>query len=450
MISGSLWLMINGVIALAVSIVGLLRPGYALFVYGLSLGLPANAIPLEGFGGRLKLDDILAVVLLAISFGTPGQRRLPPLPQPFKMLAIAFFSYSLLSLTFASTKGLAIDPYRMVKFFGSTIVLVALTRLLRRPDNLRYFAMGATLGAVVLISYSGIAFMELAGQRFDRFYDWRVAVTPTQYISSTGIALYGVVYALAAIIAWHSEKRRYLRQFLWGPAAVLLSLAPMLVLSRASSFGIVAGMGVATYLLRSYRLRASLLVASFMAVIALAALNPSMTAAYNLFADPGKQPGLTGRIHIIQAGLRAIGRSPLFGHGLARGRETIAKEMGRTKHKAVHNTYLAVFINLGVIGSLIYGLLLYALLKGTLWLVKLPQWHTLGVFAMAYLVALLVTDMAHSTSWWNKVPFHLVAMIIALQAMAGIRNTTGRLRVRVAGDPAHDPDASHHEAGVPT
>jgi len=140
------------------------------------------------------------------------------------------------------------------------------------------------------------------------------------------------------------------------------------------------------------------------------------------------QGGVSGRLRIWKAGLQAFTRQPVVGYGPGGFRRAVRPYLGSTTQVA-HNSYLSVLVEEGLVGFLLYAMMVSAVLLAVL---RLPTIERR--FALV-LLATLATAMFPLT-WEDRRPVWFI-----LAALLGLARAPVDVQRSVAGQPLPRPPA---------
>lgn len=400
--------------------------------------------------GQRLVGPLLAAAVIAAVVARPAVRRTSRVgPGTF---AAAFAAWAVVSGVLAGDAGAAMAPAALV---AAVVAVLAVCRRTTRAERESLAAAALAVGTLcALTGWVGVAWRVQPLALEDQAL-WRAASTLT-YANATAALL--VPLALLAL------AMTVLRPRAWLPAATagVLLMGAAATLSRGGAMALLVGAAVLAVLLGPRALARASVAPAAGAAVAFAGLVPSMPAggpprpalavgalvagmAVTALLVSARRPGkvavaLAGLILVALAGplasgwsditgprltlsspdradetaaaLRLVAAQPLTGTGPGNATLAWAGDDGRTMiARYVHNEYLQVLAELGVVGlGLLAGLLLTAGRRVGAGRASAPS-PQLWAGAVAGLVALLV----HSgfDFLWHVAALPLVAAVLA-------------------------------------
>jgi O-antigen ligase len=254
----------------------------------------------------------------------------------------------------------------------------------------------------------------------------------------------GMLLALAMPIAWYigsSSSSTILRwvnrgYFLLGSVAILLTGSRGGLLAMLVALSVIPW--TMTQVRRSMRIAAVALM--FVAGIAAALYVPARSFERLASTESEISQGdMTGRWEIWKAGIAAVPARPLQGYGPAGWEMALSHRLGI---KGPHNTYLAILVDEGLIGLVLFLVLLLIVLKR---LLPLPVFERRVTLALLATLATAIMPLAWDT---KKALWLILGMLLSCSAvMAPTRRTLPS--DAVAKDPAYGPVARRPRRGMP-
>ena len=111
---------------------------------------------------------------------------------------------------------------------------------------------------------------------------------------------------------------------------------------------------------------------------------------------------------------RAIQDDPLTGHGF--GQELSYLNLIGSEGRA-HNTYLAVWLELGLGGLLLFLAAIFQFVRAGFFLYGNPRFQCEGALLLALIFALGLDSLGLSTLYWEKLPTIALSLAIAVVGM---------------------------------
>ena len=413
-----------GLVALAAF--GLERTGTAVMVLALVLA-PMNAVRPSAAVSAVTMSDALLVVgigLLAplILLGSPGR-----LPRALAWGAAVVFVVGLLASV------LAPDPITsfnyMARFVVAAMVLPFVFAWWRPSPRVVDWLAGGFVAGQVVSTILGRALGHVTDGR-----DYGLTTHPNFF----GL---GALLGGALCLYLHARTRGRVRLLVWFAALVCVY--------GTYSSGSRAALLVAGLVVLAYPLLERSVVAAYWVLIGVATgalVGSALLAGAAADSSLGRLRGNVGtqgsdqqRSQLLQDGLAAFGRHPVFGNGFEHAME-------------YHNTYVQAISSVGILGIGGYLLLVWAGVR-PLFAVRGPM-HHLGYVGLAYAAMGPLTN-----SFWDR--FVWTGMALAIAAGAAAR-TTGSVdqpvpppgaapatTSRADAERADErPDAGRHERGV--
>jgi exopolysaccharide production protein ExoQ len=254
--------------------------------------------------------------------------------------------------------------------------------------------VAATLGLAAVLSLGAGLLLPEAGldHRFDGA--WR-GVFGHKNGMGKAMALAAVLFALLA-----REARGTARA--WTYAGFVLAAALVLLSRSTSALVALAAMLALLPLIRAAHRRSPLVVLGPLAIACVAAVVAGGTGARSdsVFAVLGRDATLTGRTELWEAVLGSIGKRTALGYGYggfwhtAAESESLFAAIGwRAWH--AHNAFLDLWLNLGLVGVLVFGAALAWTLARALRALRIAP-DAQHVWPLALLAFLLLTNLTES------------------------------------------------------
>jgi hypothetical protein len=266
-------------------------------------------------------------------------------------------------------------------------------------------------GATLVLAAFGLGYTELLrsllGLAAERLTDVRFGLSRQE--GSFPAPLFFATWLVGAtmlILPWLEEERLLRRTMAWAAWVVLLAAA-VLTVSRVGIVVALAGTGLYFLLRKRTRTGIGMLVLALIVAVIMARVtfpsfltNSNSTATVGSSSVPAAQAAraaqaaqaaqaaaLTGsttlRVEAIKAAWPVLLKKPLFGWGLLSAAPVLSAQIGRTNY--VDNTYVGYLVELGLLGSAGFALLVLSTL-GTA--VRRP-WSPAHISRVLALVALL-------------------------------------------------------------
>ena len=274
---------------------------------------------------------------------------------------IAFIGLCFISLLWSEDPGTAFK--RWIRLAGDvTVVLLILTE--RDPEESIYRIMRRM--AILFLPLS-ILLVRFYGQlgRIYTLYGTQMWVGVADHKNSLGAlcAFTGIVLVWRGLTRWPKVD--------WLNAALLAAAVYLLLGSKSSTAAVIFVLGVFLLVIQSRMKKdvrklnraivAGLIALLVIQVVAVFFLNTSLAPAF--FSAAGRDASLTGRVPLWQKLIQMGSRAPLLGCGFTSfwlGNDRVT-EVWRTftdTPMTAHNGYIDIFLDLGMVGLLIFFFLL--------------------------------------------------------------------------------------------
>lgn len=374
--------------------------------------IPWEAIVvLPGLGTMTKAIGLFVGAFWAFTVIVTGRFRRP---HPFHVAVCLFVLWNAVSIFWTVDVGLTMT--RLATVFQMVVLALILWDVYLTPTTLRSGLQAYILGAYVSIGSLIANYLagDRAGAGWGRF-------TATGF-NPNSIAL---ILALGMPVAWHlaatpgyGKKAQLLRvlNYAYIPAAIFaISLT-------ATRFAVVATFPAFLYGIWTFtRLRPLSRVLIFLVLagvlLALPSLIPQSSVQRLATAGDSIRSGdLSGRVAIWEEGVAVFSEHPFFGVG--GGGFPRAVESGRS----AHNSFLVVLVELGMVGFVLFGIVLVMTIYHA---VRQPKWAS-----RFWLTILLVWALGNSAlSWAHAKPTWLFLSLVIVGANLVVRPTASIQRV---------------------
>jgi O-antigen ligase len=348
---------------------------------------------------------LAALVMLVIELGQTGQRF--KLSRPQGVLLFAFLAVCFVASFDAFWPHLAFD--RTADVIKIVLIFVVIENTITTESRLRTVLMTMALGG--LFPSLGTIYYFLHGFLKEGRATW-IGVFANANEDAYALV---ILMPIAAVLA--ARARLGVRLLLWGAIATYL-LAIFLTYSRGGFVGLFAVLCLAGWKQKSPLTR-SVMIGGVIGSLVLVSLYWGRSAG---FSDISKDTTYNQRIATIEAGLLMFQANPLFGVGP--GCSIVAypiyvpeaSHCGCQMQLVVHNTFVQVLSEVGILGFIPFMLFLGLSLFKAWTLQKGP----LGEYAAALEVALwgfVVCSLAggFTYTWW---PYIVIGLIVAAGRIA--------------------------------
>lgn len=368
------------------------------FLWAAVFAIPwENVVRIEGLG---TLSRLVGMVAAAAGFAAVALERRFKRPNSMLIVVGVFVLWSGLTVFWT------IDPHlsfsRLFTYAQLSVLVWLVYEFGSEPLQLRRLMQAFVLGAWVAVGNSLVNFALGQATTYMRF--GAAGFDPGDF---------GLTVALALPFAWHvgiTESNRVFRWLYLGylPAGILSILL-------SASRGPFVAMSIALLLvIWTYpRLRllpkALVFVAAMAGAIAVPALVPEESfARLQRGVEEVEEGSLEGRVQIWRAGIDVFREHSVVGVGVGAFRASVENSLGRAW--AAHNTLLAVAVESGIIGLVIFFILILFTLR-IIWDLPPPERRLWLILGITWFVGVM------NLSWQYRKPTWLLLALLAAQAV---------------------------------
>jgi len=401
-----LWLELGIAALIAIGILWT-KVEYGLFLYAFALGFPDLALSV-GSTINIRIDDILILLFLMRTIlwipAPPSQRQ----KNIFTWQAI-FFTACLLSIAVETALGTPPGAYEAVKMAGCAVIILVLPRLLQSERRLQFFIYGLMCSGMAMVFQIRMHLGGSSSANFANFQELKSAATFSTWNPNTmGQAAILLVFGagLGAILFSKSPASR----IAWVGLAMGFTLMPGLLFVRGTTLSIVAGFMLFLILARRWKWILVFAAGCFFALLYLHARDPQlMEDATSINVSTGE--GFSHRFDRWGMAFQAIQTQPIIGHGF--GQElpylTLIGSEGRA-----HDAYLAVWLELGFGGLLIFLIAIYQFARAGFIVFRSFGFCEHGAMVLALIFTLCLDSIGLPTLYWEKLPTIALSLAIAV------------------------------------
>jgi O-antigen ligase len=402
----TLWLEI-GVAILLASVFLWTKPEYGLFLYAFSLGFPDFAYPL-GTTINIRLDDVLIVLFLA--------RIILWAPAPLSRMQRSIFTWQgfflaacLLSIAVETAQGTPPGGYDAARMAGCAVIVLVLPLLVQSGRRLRFFVAGLMCGGTALVIQVHQHLGENSSNDFANFEQLKSAATFGTWNPNTiGQAALLLVFAAGLGGIFFSKTLR--NRIFWPCLAAGFALVPTLVFVRGTSISIAAGFLLFLCIVRRWKwvlVFGAVCLSAFLYLHSRDSRLMEDATAVNLTTGEG----FSHRFDRWGMAFQAIQKDPLAGHGF--GQELNYLTLMGSEGRA-HNTYLTVWLELGLGGLLLFLATVFQFIRAGIFLYRNPRFQSEGALILALIFAMCLDSLGLATLYWEKLPTIALSLAIAV------------------------------------
>ena len=405
----TLWLEIAGVALIAVIVIWT-KPEYGLFFYALALGFPDLAVS-AGNAVNVRPDDILMFLFL----GRTVLWKPAPLSLGQKRIVLwqgIFFAACLFSILAEIGAGNPPGGYDAAKMAGCAAIFLVLPRTVQSERRLRFLLVGLVCAGFALAIQVVMHLGEARARQYQSFQGMKNAATFATWNPNT-IGQAALLLVFAAGFGGIAFSGTRTSKLLWACLAAAFASIPALVFVRGTTVSIAAGFTLFLFLTRRWK-SALLLAAAALSVILYlrAADRPLVEDATTVNLSTGE--GLSHRFERWGMAFEGIREAPFTGQGF--GQElpylTLLGSEGRA-----HNAYLAVWLELGLGGLLLFVAAAFQFVRAGWLLYANPNFRSYGALLLALIFALCLDSFGLPTLYWEKLPTIALSLAVAVTGL---------------------------------
>jgi O-antigen ligase len=363
-----------------------------------------SAVVVAGFGTISRVAGVLAVVFTAWAVASTGRVR--PL-SVIQVLMLSFLCWAVITAAWTIDPvrtGLRVETY--VQLFVMVCVIWQLTPTPHLQQNLiKAFVLGAAVPA------SGAIWGRLTGQA--------VADAGRYAAANMAVNELGHIFALALAMACYLAVTERKAAWFWFYTALmgLFQVGVLLTASRGAAICSAVSWMLLPWIfhrLKTYQKSAAVAVGAALVLAALAVV-PAMTwERLAQTATEIESGSFSRRGHIWQAGWNVFQTHPIVGVGAGSFETSVASQLEAGRTMAAHNSFLAVGVELGLVGLALFLGMLLCLLVGCLHSPGLDRRLGLILLAVWALTSMVTNWEYHKVTW-------LVFGLIATQVGGRVR-----------------------------
>ncbi len=401
-----LWIEIGVAILIGLAFL-LTKAEYGLFLCAFALGFPDVALPL-GTTINLRVDDVLMLLFLARTILWAAAPLSQSQRNIFKWQAI-FLVACLLSIAVEMVRGTSPAGYDTAKMAGCAVIVLVLPRLMQSERRLRFFIAGLMCAGVALVIQVFMHLGATSSNDFANFQEMKSAATFSTWNPNT-IGQAASLLVFAAGLGGIVFSKTLATRILWPCLAMGFAVVPALVFVRGTSLSIAAGFVLFLCMVRRWKWLLVFVAACLSVALYLHSRDPQlMKDATTVNLTTGE--GFSHRFERGDTALRAIHTAPFLGHGF--GQEMSYLNLMGSEGRA-HNAYLAVWLELGLGGLLLFLTAIIQFVKAGLSLYRNPRFQLKGALILSVIIALGLDSLGLPTLYWEKLPTITLSLAVAV------------------------------------
>jgi O-antigen ligase len=393
----------SGLVNLTTAGPGAVSPGNLPFIVRWSFLLFIGSLALDTYSSA-KLSGLLFFAVYLLYHNPLSRKRsLPPVPPVMSWFVIYVAIYALNGL-FVPTEYLS-EVYTGLVTLVQVIIFVWIASDILQDEKMAKKTLVVYSIASVILAF-GFMFSVPGFNVEGEVGDTRASAVGMSANLLAGIMALGMVATLGL---WLNLAHKRLITGVWM-VVFLLALSTALVYTGSRGAFVMAVIGLSVYLVPYWksRWRMSATVVGIIAIVALGYVAVTSPVFYERWQEFSEEGDTAGRDTIHEHALDMISEKPLFGWQPVEFRYELGWRTGIPRQRDAHNTYLHLFMEVGVVGAAPF-------LVG-LWLCGQGAWkarnRNLGLLPLALLVAILAGSM--SSTWiYHKTMWFVLAVAVA-------------------------------------
>jgi O-antigen ligase len=415
-----LWLELGIAALIAIGILWT-KVEYGLFLYAFALGFPDIALPI-GATINIRIDDILILLFLVRTIlwtpAPPSQKQ-----KNIFMWQSIFFVACVLSIAVETSLGTPPGAYEAAKMAGCVVILLVLPRLMQSQRRLQFFLCGLICGGIALIFQIRMHLGDSSSANIENFQQLKSAATFSTWNPNT-LGQAAILFVFGAGLGAILFSKSPLSRILWASLAMGFALVPALVFVRGTTLSIAAGFVLFLILSRRWKWGLVFAAVCVCALLYLHARQPElMEDATSVNVSTGE--GFSHRFDRWGMALQGIQTQPIIGHGF--GQELPYLMLIGSEGRA-HDAYLAVWLELGLGGLLIFLIVIFQFVRAGFTLFRDIGSHEQGALILALIFTLCLDSIGLPTLYWEKLP--TIALSLAITVVGLCERNVSELEMK--------------------
>jgi O-antigen ligase len=383
------------------------RTEYGLFLYALALGFPDVALPV-GATINIRIDDVLILIFLVRSILWTAPSFSENQKNIFKWQAI-FFTLCILSIAVESAMGNPPGAYEPAKMAGCAVIFLVLPRLLQSVRRFQFFITGLMCGGIALVLQIRMHLGDNSSTNIANFQELKSAATFSTWNPNT-IGQAAILFVFGAGLGAVLFSKTSASRIVWAVLVTGFALVPAAVFVRGTTLSIVVGIVMYLILLRRWKWVLAFAAVCICALLLIHARQPElMEDATSVNVSTGE--GFSHRFDRWGMAFQAIEAKPVIGQGF--GQELPYLLLIGSEGRA-HDAYLAVWLELGLGGLLLFLTVIFQFVRSGLSLFRNIRFHSHGALLLALILTLCLDSVALPTLYWEKLPTIALSLALAV------------------------------------
>jgi O-antigen ligase len=241
------------------------------------------------------------------------------------------------------------------------------------------------------------------------FQELKSAATFSTWNPNT-IGQAAILFVFGAAIGAILFSKSSMGKFAWAALAFGFTLVPAMVFVRGTTLSIVAGIVMFLILSRQWKWMLAFAAVCACALMFIHAQQPDlMEDATSVNVSTGE--GFSHRFDRWGMAFQAIEAKPVIGQGF--GQELPYLLLIGSEGRA-HDAYLAVWLELGVGGLLLFLMVIFQFTRAASILFRRVRFRSQGALILALILTLCLDSIALPTLYWEKLPTIALSLGLAL------------------------------------
>ena len=306
---------------------------------------------------------------------------------------------------------------------GCVVILLVLPRLMQSQRRLQFFLCGLICGGIALIFQIRMHLGDSSSANIENFQQLKSAATFSTWNPNT-LGQAAILFVFGAGLGAILFSKSPLSRILWASLAMGFALVPALVFVRGTTLSIAAGFVLFLILSRRWKWGLVFAAVCVCALLYLHARQPElMEDATSVNVSTGE--GFSHRFDRWGMAFQGIQTQPIIGHGF--GQELQYLMLIGSEGRA-HDAYLAVWLELGLGGLLIFLIVIFQFVRAGFTLFRDIGSHEQGALILALIFTLCLDSIGLPTLYWEKLP--TIALSLAITVVGLCERNVSELEMK--------------------
>jgi O-antigen ligase len=274
--------------------------------------------------------------------------------------------------------------------------------------RLRFFLAGLMCGGIALVIQVHQHLSESASKHIANFQQLKSAATFDTWNPNT-IGQATILLVFGAGLGGILFSKSFANRILWPCLAMGFALVPAALFARGTTLSIVAGFVLFLCVSRKWKWVLIFAAVCLGAVLYLHSRDPQLVEdASNVDVTTGE--GFSHRFERWDLTFHAIQENPILGKGF--GQELASLTLLGSEGRA-HNEYLAVWLELGLGGLLLFLFVIFQFVRAGYVLYRMQRFQRQGALILSLIVTLCLDSLGLPILYWEKFPTIALSLSIA-------------------------------------